>query len=119
MMSKFKVGDRVRLKGFANLQGESTVVEGIKGDVTRFYGERLVVHIHRADSLGGNYEVHVYPSQCRRLAKKPRRRVWLPAKQIEEALTNYGTHTFFYSFPVFRMSVDDDLIEFIEVRKKK
>jgi hypothetical protein len=119
-MSQFKVGDRVRLKGFANLQGESTVVEGIKGYVTRLYGERFVVHIHRADILGGNYEVHVYPSQCRRLVKKPRRRMWINIELTRErGMESFDMGTTYSPWVSFKEVNLPGWVEFVEVRKKK
>lgn len=60
------VGDKVRLCGFSD---SGTLVEGLKGHV-------MLDHVSSGDCIvvktkPGNYTV--YPSQCRRLIKKPHR----------------------------------------------
>lgn len=64
------VGDRVRLRGYSYA---GKVVEGCVGTVTELrHPDELDVEVQVTD-LG---KVLVYPSQCRRLVRKPKERVW-------------------------------------------
>ncbi len=70
-----ELGDRVRLCGFGNVGGETSDIENRKGTVVKATGVagRLTV---RRD--GDEWDIDVYPSQCRRLkAKRVPRRVWV------------------------------------------
>lgn len=70
----WKVGDRVRLKGHANIGGESLVVERLKARVIgQTTAGRLRVKLLR-DPKDGDYECDVFPSQCVRLKKRERRK---------------------------------------------
>lgn len=79
------VGDRVRLRGYSYA---GKVVEGCVGTVTELRNpDELDVEVQVTD-LG---KVLVYPSQCRRLVRKPKERVWT-AQAIKAAFAiAYGT----------------------------
>lgn len=82
-----KAGDRVRLRGFAMVGGESSDVEGSLGTVTRILSNgRLEV---RRD--GDEWDVTVYLSQCRRLRPHPKpREVWMVETQTGELFAYFS-----------------------------
>lgn len=72
-MRVYKVGDRVRLCGFGTVGGESSDVEDCKASVVKVeHSGRVVVKPDKKD-----WEVSVYPSQCRRIRKVKPREFWL------------------------------------------
>lgn len=127
----FYVDDIVRLRGFANISGDSLEVEGVRAKVlgTTSSG-RIHVKLLRNPKFG-DYECEVFPSQCRKIKKKERRRAWvaLPKTKFHQATTYFGqpptTKTDHGILYVRDMTLVDqwlevqEIIELIEVRKKK
>lgn len=72
MKTALKVGDSVRLKGFAGFKGKSIDVEGERGLIS---GEAKSVGLFLVDV--GEHRGVVYPSQCRRIRKKKRGEIWV------------------------------------------
>jgi hypothetical protein len=72
-MTQFKVGDRVRLKGFAmdDFNGQAIYVEGRKAVLEKFSADEWLCRT--VEDEGG---LRVTPSQCRRL--KPKEKPQLP-----------------------------------------
>lgn len=101
---KFKVGDRVRVYGGAFV--EVAVIRSIDADTGILScGQRK----------GTNEWLMAHPKQCRRLVKKPRRRVWINPW----AITQMNTETF--GKDIARALTDKantEWIEFREVRRK-
>jgi hypothetical protein len=96
---KFKVGDRVAVYdgGF--------ILNGNAGVITKIFSEgKTVVKLDVETEYAAMPTVHM--KQCRRLIKKPRRRVWA-------RFCNDGTLMSMSQVPGL------DYVEFIEVRKKK
>lgn len=77
---KFKAGDRVKLIGYSE---SGYCVDGLKSDVTGIDGKLVCVRTPDDRCFV------VTESQCRRLRKRERRRVWLKfdAKPIEVSFT--------------------------------
>lgn len=106
-MSKFKVGDRVVAygvvwcKGFAVGNGTSFKIKG-----------RISHLVYSSICLVGDDEL-VYsanPKQCRKLIKKPRKRVWVINAELNDQTINYSQA---WNFPPGVLAT-----EFIEVKKK-
>ncbi len=68
---------------------------------------------------GDGYAVSVSPKQCRRLVKKPRRRVWITKSQLENMEKDEAKLWVFTNSNYLTCQEGDQLIEFIEVRKTK
>lgn len=103
-MSKFKVGDRLRCY-FGRVVND-LILSSVTEDGMLFFAEK--------DNIGHmNYLAH--PKQCRRLVKIERRRVWVALKDVQ--VGGLGTK-FCYAF-FYVEKGDKNLVEFIEVRKKK
>jgi hypothetical protein len=102
-MSKFKVGDRVRVYGGTNPdEGEF-----FDGTVRQIEGRWLVVKDDRNGEVVSSFHV----KQCRKLVRKERRRVWIRESIIPirgDLLDN----------PPAEHS-EQFFIEFVEVRKRK
>lgn len=106
---KLKVGDRVIFAG-ATVGGsifyvphKSTVI-----DVNPIPTAKEMIEI-KADN--DNLNVVVHEMQCRRLIKKPRRRVW-----IAEAYIGSPDFAVKYTDPNIQNGLD--WVEFVEIRKK-
>lgn len=98
MKTPFKVGDRV-----AVYSGRGRFV----GTVETVMNTILEV---RLDGRVGQFHSH----QCRRLVKKPRRRVWIAESNLVDSI-NSGL-----GVPAYRTRPGfSDQIEFVEVRRKK
>lgn len=111
MEKKFEVGQRVRLSGFGEVGGESSDVEDCKATVTgnEFRGTVVV----KPDTKDWN--VRVYPSQCRRLRPKKRRRIWISPANTEHVLSqDLGERVHCWS-----RKPPCDAVEFVEVRKAR
>ena len=113
--SKFKVGDRVKV--FVTLQ---SVPYETPGTVTAIMSPRLIkVNLDRVETTAGKI-IGAHPKQCRRLIKKPRRRVWVhgnPKIKLGDAIETAGDLLFYISTepsPTYKGAY----IEFVEVKKK-
>lgn len=95
-MNKFKVGDRVRAYEKAFL------TEGI---IKLIQGKVIVIE-------SNNNDHYFHRKQCRKLIKKPRRRIWVAVDQSRVVHNAYQTRA------QAIMDADDaNLVEFVEVKK--
>lgn len=127
--AKFKVGDRVKAVGYGNTgkavaeaviktkSGKGTVVNAgyeLDGDDDEF---PVKVRLDEVPMLNnGDQDVWYYPSQLRKLKKKPAlRRIWVPDCSVDVAISKGSTspHVCISSHRVIPQD-----IEFVEVRKK-
>jgi hypothetical protein len=102
---KFKVGDRVAYYLSSH----------------RRTGKVLSVHANASlqvdeDNASPRWEYNVHPKQCRKLVKKPRRKVFI----LEQELVNFQKET---SAPAWEkpwedLDFDSPWVEFVEVKKK-
>lgn len=105
-MTEFKIGDRVRVYGatyaYQCAVGAVTVInaDGTLHVATGLRSQPLIESAH--------------PKQCRKLIKRPRRRAWLLFRK--ETMVSLA-HTCNKPSPEWA-SVDQTIIEFIEVKKK-
>lgn len=117
-MSKFQVGDRVKVYGHWGAQ----YLIGSKGTIKKielnnpFKAPHVAVKLDiEIDCLRDDGTIWVHPKQCRKLVKKERRRVWI---------NMYG-HSAIAHLSEARAIVDaapyvqERAVEFVEVRKKK
>ncbi len=90
-MSELKAGDRVRLKGFAEVGGETSDVEGSKAEVIAPKNNMGRIRV-RVD--GANWEVQVYRSQCVPLIKRKPREWWTAVDEAGSVYTLNGVTLF-------------------------
>jgi hypothetical protein len=110
MKKPFQVGDRVAVYGHERGKlRQCGTVEGMKGEEPISFPDTIKVRIHPGCAL------YCHPKQCRRLVKKPRRRVW-----IEESELGKSNHDVWVQFDAGQLQVraGEKLVEFIEVRRK-
>lgn len=108
-MSKFKIGDRVMVYGAVQI-GDQSYKARPGGKATIIYYPNSEPYVQFDDDRDTHYSVD--PKQCRRLVKKPRRRIWI--KTIVKNEYYKGTQYICSSF-----KTDDSFVEFVEVLKKK
>ena len=102
-----KVGDVVRLVGFGEGSDGSTVItEAMKGTVEHIglAANRVAVRFFCESKIA-----YVYPSQCRKIVVKKRRRVWIKTLPFRSG----------NMFTVSDHPVNADYVEFVEARKRK
>lgn len=114
----FKVGDRVACYGFIQPEGHSVPQRPVDGRCTGtilYIDKKIGLNI-KTDAFN-LVNMWAHPKQCRKLVKKPRRRVFIAASHVEmlesgERLpVQAATSSSHWLLP-------KDSIEFIEVRKK-
>jgi hypothetical protein len=119
VMGKFKVGDRVRVYGYARQLPSTPPLRGRTAPAICCDGTRVVVKEEFLVSIvfelnGVKYEA--YKQQCRRLRKKIRRRVFIPEHVLkwlaEDDVRAQDTHL------SETRCVEDD-VEFVEVKRRK
>lgn len=116
MKRPFEVGERVRVwgagwqtRGFGDeLKFSETVQSPWSAKVIKIDCGNLIV---RRDGDNPGDLLSVYPQQCRRLVKKPRRRVWVSFKRVP-GMDEHPDE-------VFAIKTKSDLVEFIERRGKR
>jgi hypothetical protein len=113
MKKPFQVGDRVAVYGHGGIgwkRWTGRVLDPTKG------AEILGPDFIRVEIEKLNEVVHAHEKQCRRLVKKPRRRVWLGEDDMKEKglVTGWGG--------IVDISAtgkpEKGFVEFIEVRRK-
>lgn len=111
MSKKFEVEDRVSVYGFTY---DGTYCHASKATLKEFgqINQDKNLCTVQFDGDIGLDSVHI--GQCRKLVKKPRRRVWIDKQKVEAKLYNVCV----YWNPATK-DADPDLIEFVEVRKPK
>ena len=113
-MSKFKVGDRVRVfdidpTSHCPRKTDGTVARVMIG--THYFEEVVEVQ----EDQGVMARILAHPKSCRRLIKKPRRRFWIQESWLE----NGGLTSYEDSACVVNRNERPGFIECIEVRKVK
>lgn len=111
MKTPLKVGDRVRVYGKPGPDGGCWEAKVVACRVVAPWGVGMDVRSTYDDET---YTVH--PKQCRRLIKKPRRRVWLNENALRTDRNNEGGWSVCFEKPKVYLS---DWVEFIEARKPK
>lgn len=108
---KLKVSDRVAV--YAEAYGvELLSFRGSRGTIRALDEEKCYVDFDK-ESERPEINHGVYTKQCRRLVKKPRRRIWLEEEYLGQ-MTIFGGTTISAAIKPFEGG-----IEFVEVRKKK
>lgn len=103
---KFKVGNTVKVyEAFSS---------GTLGTVRTVFDKDDTMLVVTPD--GGEITTHF--KQCRRLVKKPRRRVWIPQKEMSQLEKLSGKNAWCGLNVSLQKMVKDD-VEFIEVKKPK
>lgn len=110
-MSKLKIGDRVMVYGAVQI-GDQSYKARPGGKATIIYYPNSDPYVQFDDDRDTHYSVD--PKQCRRLVKKPRRRIWIKIIVQNESSDYKATQYICSSF-----KVDDGFVEFIEAQKKK
>jgi hypothetical protein len=112
MTPALKVGDRVRLKGFAlNMHtGEARAVDGQRATLIISDGNTVVFEFD-------NQKHSVFVSQCRRIVPHKRRRVWLNPLFIPDNLSAVSVSS--GGTKVTSLGPIDGWIEFREARRKE
>lgn len=113
-MSKFNIGDKVRVYGHGWKCGVELFVDTMNiwdAEVMGIEIHLMVVHPISSVPIARAF---VYHQQCRRLVKRERKRVWLSQQSVPTATQVTEAATVFGFRPDNRAT-----IEFIEVRRKK
>lgn len=110
-MSKFKAGDRVRVYGYLGQK------HPVSASVTTVHTDELIVNIDVQIRPGVFLDgpdavcVSVSPKQCRRLIKKPKRRVWINVKDLPGGTSGHAHYL------INKPHNQPQYIEFVEVKK--
>lgn len=102
---KFKVGDRVAVY---NYLGRNTGKISSLDDAGSFF-------VGLDQFVNGNDTMRAHPKQCRRLIKRPQRRVWIS----EEQLRLLNVYDALQRTQISLSKILEDDVEFVEVRKPK
>lgn len=123
-MKQIKVSDRVAVYGHEAARWERVTGTVLDPSSPRVSGTCRVEI--RLDSGKGNV-IYADPRQCRKLVKKPRRRIWLCASAFDEVTdcnnfsclsNNPQVFTVRHDLPGRLKHPGEELIEFVEVRRK-
>lgn len=116
MKTPFKVGDRVRVHGNSQTGAiEEVPYDGWKARVVRVFNQ-FAIQVEPLNLKTDETSFTVFIKQCRRLIKKPRRRVWLNENALRPDRNNEGGWSVCFEKPKVYLS---DWVEFIEARKPK
>jgi hypothetical protein len=128
MPNEFKVGDRVRVYAKFNVGDRVRVYATLNGNRAETAGELMR---KRQDEMwfvkldGRRGQIIAHPKQCRRLIKRPKRRIWIYATSFDDIQTVGQDETSFECLRehpmVFTRRASDNMekmIEFVEVKRK-
>lgn len=108
---KLKTGDRVAAYYWDDDDRTATRIVG-----TVFKSNKTETHIKDDNGVG----LMFCTKQCRRLVKKPRRRVWVSPATLEKILESNSYSAAYYNNELLISRAPfDGSVEFIEVRKPK
>jgi hypothetical protein len=103
-----KVGDVVRLVGFGTRDGRSVRIDGLRGTVNNFANDGSLLIVDTGEVI-----VVIYPSQCRKIVVRERRRVWIAEEAVVRAMDHGAWEA------TIRNVNSSGYVEFVEARKRK
>jgi hypothetical protein len=114
-----EVGDRVRVFSDSHCFGDESP-DRARADLATVHevDPKRGLKLEFAESDGGISAVWWHPKQCRRLLKKPRRRVWLYIPVLETLTSSERTMAVWKELPAEYVN-DPNFVEFVEARRKR